>query len=395
MGGRIAGLMDYLSNSMFAWFPWRNRNGARGSRMGLAPVVVNTALHRQGVITAFISNVLGSEGIVPLFHDGSDRAAVDKLARIRAAKRSWRRLRVNERGDTPWTLQCQALASLVDYGLALVHHPPSSAEFYALDVGQLDQQRSGDAAYQVAGRDYPREEVIRLELPSYTGRFVNAFETKEPLEAVYELQGQAYIGFAGLLGLLGTLWERRNDIPEAENAAFRQDGIREQLKGPRIIPLANDASPPQILDIKADTAAMDSASAVTTRYKSGAYGLSSLAIDRDYSGVNYTSGLMAVHQDERVYDIYAAFMQTLAEAIYEIWDDVQAKSMMVGWSEPARPVLDPVKYATAMTRQYELGAVSMRDVIRGRGRDPEEVFLERQIEMEEAANGNTRPADTE
>ena len=89
-----------------------------------------------------------------------------------------------------------------------------------------------------------------------------------------------------------------------------------------------------------------------------------------------------MRQDGKIYDIYAGLMRTLVEAIYETWDDVGAKAMMIDWTEPAIPVLDPVKYATAMERLERLGAVSRQEIIRGRGRDPEEVFLERAIEQE-------------
>ena len=380
-GGQIRGLLDYLGHSVYrVWWPWRKDRG--GQRQELEPLNINALIHRQGVVTAFVSNVLGADGIMPLYRDSSDGRPAAKLARIRQAKRSWSTQAVNDRGDTPWTLQCQALASLVDYGLALIHHPPQSHLYYALDVGGINYDDSSDMGYRWGLRDYPKEEVIRLEIPSHVGRYVNSFEATETLKAAYELQGQAYVGFAGLLGLLGTLWQKRSDMPEAESSAFRQAGAKEQLKGARVVSIPSNAPMPQILDLKADTAAMEAANAVTTQYKSSAYGLSGLAFDRDYSALNYSAGLLAVRQDGKIYDIYAGLMRTLVEAIYETWDDVGAKAMMIDWTEPAIPVLDPVKYATAMERLERLGAVSQQEIIRGRGRDPEEVFLERAIEQE-------------
>ena len=379
--GYVRGLLDYLGHSVYrVWWPWRKDRG--GQRQELEPLNINALIHRQGVVTAFVSNVLGADGIMPLFRDpGGDRPA-EKLARIRQAKRSWSTQLVNNRGDTPWTLQCQALASLVDYGIALIHHPPESLLYYVLDVSGISYDDSSDGAYRFGARDYPKEECIRLEIPSHVGRYVNAFEATETLKSAYELQGQAYVGFAGLLGLLGTLWQKRSDMPEAESSVFRQNGVKEQLKGARVVSMASNASMPQILDLKVDTAAMEAANAVTTQYKSSAYGLSGLAFDRDYGSLNYSAGLLAVRQDGKIYDIYAGLMRTLAEAIYETWDDVAAKAMLVGWTEPAIPVLDPVKYATSMERLDKLGAVSQQEIIRGRGRDPEEVFLERAIEQE-------------
>ena len=380
-GGQIRGLLDYLGHSVYrVWWPWRKDRG--GQRQELEPLNINALIHRQGVVTAFVSNVLGADGIMPLYRDPSDGRPAAKLARIRQAKRSWSTQAVNDRGDTPWTLQCQALASLVDYGLALIHHPPQSHLYYALDVGGINYDDSSDQGYRWGLRDYPKEEVIRLEIPSHVGRYVNSFEATETLKAAYELQGQAYVGFAGLLGLLGTLWQKRSDMPEAESSAFRQAGAKEQLKGARVISIPSNAPMPQILDLKADTAAMEAANAVTTQYKSSVYGLSGLAFDRDYGSLNYSAGLLAVRQDGKIYDIYAGLMRTLVEAIYETWDDVGAKAMMIDWTEPAIPVLDPVKYATAMDRLAKLGAVSQQEIIRGRGRDPEEVFLERAIEQE-------------
>ena len=281
-GGQIRGLLDYLGHSVYrVWWPWRKDRG--GQRQELEPLNINALIHRQGVVTAFVSNVLGADGIMPLYRDSSDRRPAAKLARIRQAKRSWSTQAVNDRGDTPWTLQCQALASLVDYGLALIHHPPQSHLYYALDVGGINYDDSSDQGYRWGLRDYPKEEVIRLEIPSHVGRYVNSFEATETLKAAYELQGQAYVGFAGLLGLLGTLWQKRSDMPEAESSAFRQAGAKEQLKGARVISIPSNAPMPQILDLKADTAAMEAANAVTTQYKSSVYGLSGLAFDRDYS----------------------------------------------------------------------------------------------------------------
>ena len=380
-GGQIRGLLDYLGHSVYrVWWPWRKDRG--GQRQELEPLNINALIHRQGVVTAFVSNVLGADGIMPLYRDSSDHRPAAKLARIRQAKRSWSTQAVNDRGDTPWTLQCQALASLVDYGLALIHHPPQSHLYYVLDVGGINYDDSSDQGYRWGSRDYLKEEVIRLEIPSHVGRYVNSFEATETLKAAYELQGQAYVGFAGLLGLLGTLWQKRSDMPEAESSAFRQAGAKEQLKGARVVSIPSNAPMPQILDLKADTAAMEAANAVTTQYKSSAYGLSGLAFDRDYSALNYSAGLLAVRQDGKIYDIYAGLMRTLVEAIYETWDDVGAKAMMIDWTEPAIPVLDPVRYASSMEKLEKLGAVSQQEIIRGRGRDPEEVFLERAMEQE-------------
>ena len=379
--GYVRGLLDYLGHSVYrVWWPWRKDRG--GQRQELEPLNINALIHRQGVVTAFVSNVLGADGIMPLFRDPGDGLPAERLATIRQHKRSWSTQQVNDRGDTPWTLQCQALASLVDYGIALIHHPPESSRYYVLDVSGISYDDSSDRAYRFGGADYPKEECIRLEIPSHVGRYVNAFEATETLKSAYELQGQAYVGFAGLLGLLGTLWQKRSDMPEAESSAFRQNGVKEQLKGARVVSMPQSASMPQILDLKADTAAMEAANAVTTQYKSSVYGLSGLAFDRDYGSLNYSAGLLAVRQDGKVYDIYAGLMRRLVEAIYETWDDVAAKAMLVGWTEPAIPVLDPVKYATSMERLDKLGAVSQQEIIRGRGRDPEEVFLERAMEQE-------------
>ena len=381
IGTHIRGLLEYLGHSVYRiWWPWRrSRNGARQE---VEPLNINALIHRQGVVTAFLANVLGKHGIMPRFHPDGNEHASDKLARIRQAKRSWLRQKVNDRGDTPWTLQCQALISLVDYGLALVHHPPETHQYYVLDIGRVNYDDSSDSAYRWAGRDYPKDECIRLEIPSHVGRYVNSFEGIETLKSVYELQGQAYVGFSGLLGLLGTLWQSRDDMPEAENSAFRNGGVREQLKGSRVISLPRDQPMPRVLDLKADTAAMEAANKVTTQYKSSVYGLSGIAFDRDYSALNYSAGLLAVRQDGKIFDIYAELLLELSEAIFLTWDDVAAKSMALGWTELAIPVLDPTKYATSMDRLEKLGAVSPQEIISGRGRDPEEVFLEREIARE-------------
>lgn len=391
---------------------WRGNQPA--ARNGIYAVEIdgpqiNTALHRAGILNTFQANVLGADGIMPVFRPPTADMLPDpsilippapplperQLQAIRTAQQSWRNIVCNPRGDSPWTLQAQALTSLVDYGHYFLWLPTIVDEFgalvysgdmYILDPGARkdpDKQKELDEATRLDPRTkinpfwyfngvpYPRSEIVLVEIPSKINQLVNAVGMGELLAEVYELQGRAFESYTGLLSLMATVFAP-GDMTNTEQPPPQGQTSKpaQKLSGMRIVELPSNTDTPSPMDVKTDAAGLKELDRMTTEYKSAATGLSNLALSKDYTGVNYTSGLLALQSDQRIYHIYEQRLHTLCWYIQLFWFDIYSKMLSTGeWTSYSYAPLDPVKASRANIDLVAAGLMPQSEAFRRTDQD--------------------------
>ena len=359
-----------------------------------APLPYATQIQRRGILLTYISNVLGEGGLRPLFDPDTDDEKAG-AREVRRANTSWDRMKCNNFGADPWSLQCQALVSLVEYSCYFMWRPTDTAAIYILSTGKrTDTDRKLEAAEAAKnpegindnwyfgstndtdGRKYPRSEVTLVEIPTLLNGLVNAEPMIDLLKGFAEAHGNAYKAYTDLMGLMATLFAEDDieDVFNDENAAAQR------LSGRRIIRIPSHVSKPEQLAANSDAPGLTVINEIMVEFKSQITALSNLANSHNYKNVNYTSGIMANQQDEKIYRIHQQRLSVLRDAIYENWGDLNAKLIFDGWSDYHVAPLDPSKFAMSRDKLVAMGAISVQSVTREFGKEPWKIRVEKRQE---------------
>lgn len=178
-----------------------------------------------------------------------------------------------------------------------------------------------------------------------------------------------------------------SDLPGAPG--IPADGSKDLQLGDagRLSPGAIKVLPPgRSVELKAPptTEGLPDYSKLTLRQIAAGFGTTYAALTGDLSQANYSSGRMG-HLD------FAAELETtqqltlVPQLLNRLWDwhteALQVTGRIRGrvpveWVVPRRPMVDPDKETRALAAQVQAGMVSLSDVQRGLGSDPDEVLAE-------------------
>lgn len=176
---------------------------------------------------------------------------------------------------------------------------------------------------------------------------------------------------------------KREDANQKIEIDWTQDGL--QAIGPQddVFSPAVSSGPTRVLDVE--------------RAVGGAigqpYGISRMQATRDYSDASYSSARFASLIDAATWDRYQMVMLRLTREMYRLWPartEFLLDELEPEWILPAFPSIDPTKDATVDKMYIELQVESRQEVIRRRGRDPEDVL--REIEEWEERRRASQPA---
>jgi lambda family phage portal protein len=144
----------------------------------------------------------------------------------------------------------------------------------------------------------------------------------------------------------------------------------------------------------------DAFGAMVGRDISAGVGLTYEAVFGDLSGVNFSSGKLGRLSMHRNVDgwredfIIPILCDGIGGWFLEAWalispprDRAAILAAYIDWTPPARPPIDPLKEVNAEIKEVAAGVRSLSDVIRGRGRDPEQVFSEIETDNARAKTG--------